>query len=527
MKSIHSILLKSVAAASLAATLAACGSYSAASGSGGTTAITGGDNAVTGGTTAGSGGATAGMGGTNAVAGGTTSSAGGANVASGGITTGAGGATVVTGGSTTGTGGGTARTGGSTVVAGGTTTVTGGSAVALGGSTARTGGSTVTAGGTTAGTGGSTLVTGGSPAASGGITTGTGGTTAGTGGSTTAGPTLPCDVLNGAGNKCVSAHSTVRVIVSGYTGPLYQVCKGTAATGPSSCKGTTQDIGSKNGYADSAAQDTFCTGGTCTISKIYDQSGQKNDLEPAPLGQHGIADKPANAADLAVTVNGHAAYGILIKPGMGYRTGCSACNIKTGNGMATGDEPQTMYMITSQKDLVDSCCFDYGNAETTSHDDGNGTMETIYFGGGVTWGTGFGGKPGPWVEADLENGLYAGWENGQDKNISTNTAIKFDFVSAVVLGDTQDKNASKGRFALYGGDATSGTLTTLYDGIRPAKSGYIPMKKQGSIILGIGGDNSNTAGGRFYEGAIATGTVATKATVDALQVAIVGAKYGK
>ena len=34
------------------------------------------------------------------------------------------------------------------------------------------------------------------------------------------------------------------------------------------------------------------------------------------------------------------------------------------------------------------CCFDYGNAETDSHDDGKGTMEAVYFGDGVVWGTG-------------------------------------------------------------------------------------------------------------------------------------------
>ncbi len=230
---------------------------------------------------------------------------------------------------------------------------------------------------------------------------------------------------------------------------------------------------------------------------------------------------------MPVTINGHSVYGILIKAGIGYRTGCNGCNIKTGNGMAKGDEPQTMYMVTSQKDLIDGCCFDYGNAETSSNDDGNGTMETIYFGGGVVWGTGYGGKPGPWVEADLENGLYAGWENGQDKNISTNKPLKFDYVTAIVLGDTRDKNSGKGRFALFGGDATSGTLQTMYDGIRPEKPGYVPMQKQGSLILGIGGDNSNSAGGRFYEGAVATGPVASKATLDALQTAIVAAKYGQ
>ena len=230
-------------------------------------------------------------------------------------------------------------------------------------------------------------------------------------------------------------------------------------------------------------------------------------MNPAPGSAKGNPDNPVNASDLKVTINGNSAYGILIKSGMGYRTGCKACNIKTGIGMATGDQPQTMYMVTSQKDLVDGCCFDYGNAETDSNDDGNGTMETIYFGAGVVWGTGYGGKPGPWVEADLENGLYAGWENGQDQNISTNKPLKFDFVTAIVLGDTKDKNSGKGRFALYGGDATGadatyGKLATMYDGIRPAKPGYVPMQKQGAIILGTGGDNSNGDGGRFYEGAM-------------------------
>jgi hypothetical protein len=397
-----------------------------------------------------------------------------------------------------------------------------------GGSSSGSGGSTGS-GGSSAGSGGST--------GSGGTSAGSGGTSAGSGGSTGSGgsgASLPGDVLNSAGNKVVTAHSTVRVIVSGYTGPLYQLCKGTANPGPGSCTGTTQDITSIDGYADAATQDTFCTtGSTCTITKIYDQSGQGNDLEPSPRGGlKTTPDSPAKAGALPVTINGHSAYGILIKAGMGYRTGCNGCNIKTGNGMATGDEPQTMYMVTSQKNLVDGCCFDYGNAETSSNDDGNGTMEAVYFGAGVVWGTGYGGKPGPWVMADLENGLYAGWENGQDQNISTNKPLKFDFVTAIVLGDTADKNSGKGRFALFGADATGadatyGKLTTMYDGVRPQKNGYVPMMKQGSLILGTGGDNSSSDGGQFYEGAVATGTCASLATLDALQAVIVAANYGK
>ena len=213
---------------------------------------------------------------------------------------------------------------------------------------------------------------------------------------------------------------------------------------------------------------------------------------------------------------------------MGYRAGCTGCGVVTAKGTATGDQPETEYMVTSQNGLVDGCCFDYGNAETDSHDDGNGTMEAVYFGGGVVWGTGSPGghNNGPWVMADLENGLYAGWENNQDQNISTNTPLKFNFVTAVVVGDTAAQNAGKGRFALYGGDATTGTLKTMYDGIRPAKPGYVPMKKQGSIILGIGGDNSDGDGGQWFEGVMASGA-ATLATVNALQANIVAAGYGK
>jgi hypothetical protein len=301
----------------------------------------------------------------------------------------------------------------------------------------------------------------------------------------------------------------VRVIVPGYAGPLYQV---------ENPDGNTLDIGVIDGYADAAAQDTFCGKGGCVITIIYDQSGYGNELTPAPPGQAKRSPgKPVNADDLPVTINGRSVYGMLFRPGMGYRK-------LFGNGTAIGDEPQSMYMISSQHDLINGCCFDYGNAETTANNDGNGTMEAVYLGQGVIWGTGSG--EGPWVMADLENGLYPGWENMQDRNISTNTSLQFDFVTAVVIGDTADKNNGKGRFALYGGDAQQGVLKEMYDGIRPEKPGYVPAQKQGSIILGIGGDNSDGDGGRFYEGVVANG-VASKETVDALQAVIVAAGYGK
>ncbi|HEY5960792.1 MAG TPA: arabinofuranosidase catalytic domain-containing protein [Polyangiaceae bacterium] len=322
---------------------------------------------------------------------------------------------------------------------------------------------------------------------------------------------LPCDVLAKACQPCVSAHSTVRAIVTGYTGPLYQVQRS---------DGQNKEIGIVDGYADTAAQDQFCAGTTCYVMRIYDQSSHDNVLDLAPPGgAKATPGNPAKATDLKININGHVAYGLRFNPGMGYRK-------LFGNATATGDEPQTIYMVSSQKDLKNGCCFDYGNAETTAHDDGNGTMEAIYLGKGVVWGSGSGDPEGPWIMADLENGLYAGWENEQWDGISTNKPLKFDYVSGVLVGDTADKNGGKGRFALYGGDATTGTLQTMWDGIRPTKPGYVPMQKQGSIVLSVGGDNSDGDGGRFFEGAMSNGA-ATKATVDAIQASVVAAKYGQ
>ena len=51
------------------------------------------------------------------------------------------------------------------------------------------------------------------------------------------------------------------------------------------------------------------------------------------------------------------------------------------------------------------------------------------------------------------------------------------------------------------------------------------MKKQGAIILGIGGDNSNGADGTFYEGVMTSG-YPSDATENAVQANIVAAGYG-
>src|SRR2546430_3475600 len=89
---------------------------------------------------------------------------------------------------------------------------------------------------------------------------------------------LPCDIYAAAGTPCVAAHSTTRALYAAYNGPLYQVKRGS--------DGTTTNIGTlaAGGYANAAAQDSFCAGTTCTITEIFDQSPQHNNLTIGPAG---------------------------------------------------------------------------------------------------------------------------------------------------------------------------------------------------------------------------------------------------
>src|ERR1700729_2260760 len=94
---------------------------------------------------------------------------------------------------------------------------------------------------------------------------------AGTGVAQAAG-SLPCDIYAAAGTPCVAAHSTVRALYAAYNGPLYEVKRASDAA--------TTNIGllTAGGYANAAAQNSFCAGTTCIITQIYDQSPQHNNL---------------------------------------------------------------------------------------------------------------------------------------------------------------------------------------------------------------------------------------------------------
>jgi non-reducing end alpha-L-arabinofuranosidase len=316
---------------------------------------------------------------------------------------------------------------------------------------------------------------------------------------------LPCDIYAAGGTPCAAAHSTTRALFASYNGPLYQVQRNSDKT--------YRDIGllSAGGYADAAAQSSFCAGTSCTITKLYDQTSNHNDMPiswggywkgPGPNG----ADIGANATALPITIGGHAAYGIKSTPGTGYR-------VDNAKGVPTGSQPEGIYMVTSSNYVNQWCCFDYGSGENSHTDTGNATMNAIEWGTACWFGNCVGS--GPWVEADLENGMYhTGSGSNKDPN---NSGVHFPFVSA------WEKNNGTSNFTLKYGNAASGGLTTPYSGALP--NGYSPMRTDSSILLGTGGDNSVSGQGEFFEGAVTKG-FPSDATENAVQASITAAGYG-
>ena len=320
----------------------------------------------------------------------------------------------------------------------------------------------------------------------------------------------PCDIYEKFGTECVAAHSTTRKLYSKYDGPLYQVVR--------QSDGKTLDIGTiDGGYADAAAQDAFLEGTIGYISIIYDQTGHGNDLIQASPGTfNGPAKGEFNTlpiADMAPAVlNGHKVYGAYFMPGMGLRN-------NNASYLAINDEPEGIYYVVDGTHFDSGCCFDYGNSSTNGRAVGRGTMETTYFGTSTNWGSGNG--DGPWIMADMESGLFSGY-NAKKNDVPSITDWRF--VAAYVNG------GGGNRWDLRGGDATKTDVVTYYEGERPSSPSqtdvYFPMSKKGGLLLANGGDNGNGSAGTFYEGAMTVGYPSFEA-VQAVQANIASAKYSE
>jgi len=195
----------------------------------------------------------------------------------------------------------------------------------------------------------------------------------------------------------------------------------------------------------------------CWITTIYDQSPKHNDLIQAPRGGFsgpamGFNNLPV--ADMApITIMGHKAYGVFIEPGMGLRQ-------NDAKGTAVDDQAGGQYWVISGHHYNSGCCFDYGNA--------------------TAWYRGI--PPGPWIMTDQENNLVGCVNPDGSKFCKDLPCITWRFVTAPADGEPH-------HWRSMGGDAQRGGLNVIIDGPR-VNATYDPMRKQGAILLGNGGDTN-------------------------------------
>jgi hypothetical protein len=285
----------------------------------------------------------------------------------------------------------------------------------------------------------------------------------------------------------------VRSLSSKYTGPLYQVRSGSSATNTGT-GGTTKDIGMlADGYADSASQDTFCTT-TCSVSKLYDQSGNGNDLIRGSAGpsNNGVRsaddDYEAVANKISITAGGHKVYALYVQVAGGYRT---ALNV-TGKGIPTGNKDQGIYELVDGTHSGGACCWDFGSVSPDPNK--YVTMNCLFFGKGF-WGSG--ANSAPWFGGDFEGGVWMGGSSATPGGNSSNPSMAG---VAFALGILHTPVA---KYALRMADiSTASDLTTAYDGAIPSGKTW---GNAGGIVLGVGGDNSNNSEGTFFEGAVTNG----------------------
>ena len=317
-----------------------------------------------------------------------------------------------------------------------------------------------------------------------------------------------CDIYAKGNAPCVAAHSMARALYASYDGALYQLAKP---------NGSTADVHpvAAGGVADAAAHDAFCgadaSTSTCFVRRIFDQSPRQNHLGI----EHGAPNlkPPRNVQDVGVnftdprsqaTVGGRKVYGAFFvgdtthqhgRPepfqGQGYSN-------RTAQGTPQGDAPQSVYALFGGNHYSGGCCFDYGNAENVNASGQagpmfDGSMEALYYQFGR-------------VGADLEHGIYG-----------TQLFDPVDFRAAFLKGRPGN------HYSVRSGDAqTAGSLTTIHAGKRP--KGYEVAKKQGGIVLGIGGDNSMWGAGLWYEGVMTAG-FASNATEAAVMANVVAADF--
>lgn len=326
-----------------------------------------------------------------------------------------------------------------------------------------------------------------------------------------------CDIFASGGTPCVAAHSITRALYSSFDGPLYRVLN--------SATNTSLDIGVARvgGPADVAAQERFCGSALCIVQRIYDQSPSQNHLGI----EHGAPwfGPPRNSQDAGVnltaaskvSLGGQAVYSAV------FESHCESTNEscdglvagysnRTARDTPVGEDPQTVYALYDGRHYNTGCCFEYGNAEKNSTML-NGSMEAVYYGCGDTHPPLPACEAGPYAYSDLEH-MHAMMALPGFAPVRLQPV---DFRFALVKGQP-------GRLALAVADAQRDVaLQAVYDGPYPAN---YTSKKQGGIVLGVGGDNSPWGSGTWFEGTMVRGFSSSQ-TDAAVLANIVAAGYAR
>ena len=331
---------------------------------------------------------------------------------------------------------------------------------------------------------------------------------------------LPADAVTAQGLAIGASYSTVRALSKSYSGALYQLTRASDST--------TINVGvvQPGGFANTATQTAFCANTTCTVTKIYDQSGNSNTLTPTGTGINGTIAPMSTLSGAFITINGTQYMGFN-NPGSGSANSNTTFGYHTplnsaGTNVPTGSSPETIYALFGGSQFnvnnADSCCFEFINGETSETDTGAGHLHGIGI-QGVASGNGYyaGSGANPWVGTDVENCLTAANYCGTNPTSNAlNTGAQAGFVTAITKCDcTTNMTFEQGLVGT--------ALTTVYNGALPA-GGWAPMAMEGAVGLGQGGDASNWGRGTFYEGMIVAGQ--TNSVTDSLIQANVNSIYG-
>jgi non-reducing end alpha-L-arabinofuranosidase len=362
-----------------------------------------------------------------------------------------------------------------------------------------------------------------------------------------AGSLKPCDIYAKAGAPCVAAYSSTRALFAAYDGPLYELRRAS--------DGATLNIGllARGGYANVRPQKAFCARTRCVVARIYDQTADRNNLIPQGPTTARYSDStwphlPVVANALPITAGGHPVYGLKFVNHSPTGAPCFTAATCSGNlghaynnghqrakGVAVNGQAESVYGVFGGSFSGNQCCFDFGNSEIKGTDDGNGRMDALNFSRDCWDGCGAG--DGPWVQADLENGMFmtgqttptpeypsaflgGSFRSGDGfccAGTAKNLAMPYPFVTGML------NNPGSRTFTIKGAKATSGRLTTYYSGPTPPGKGYSPMRQEGAIILGSGGDQGTTDG-EFFEGVMTIG-MPSNAAENAVQANIVSVGY--